>query len=650
MCGICGFVDLSNNYDSLSRQIIISEMTDTLIHRGPDDVGYWHDKNKGVSLGHRRLSIVDLSVNGAQPMLSSSGRYAIVFNGEIYNHLSLREELIKSGVNISWRGYSDTETLLACIDRWGVKKTFQKSIGMFAVAIVDIEESNLFLVRDRMGEKPLYYGFQNGVLLFASELKAIKKHPNSRCEIDRSALAMQLRYSYIPTPHSIYKDIKKLKAGTILTINLNKPNFQNEILEDPKAYWSLEDVILSSQQKIYSRSSIEAIDALDDLLAKSVQDQMVADVPLGAFLSGGVDSSLIVSLMQSQSSLPIETFTIGFDEEGYNEAVFAKKIANHLGTRHTELYVSSNDALSVVDKLPAIYDEPFSDSSQIPTYLISQMTRKNVTVSLSGDAGDELFAGYNRYLWTRKIWNRIKFLPKPLRKSISFGMTSISPSSWNIILKQFIDTPLPGDKMHKLSSILTSKSPEDCYFKLISHWNNQDNIVIGANNTINPISEINDDLGFNSIEEKMMYLDSIGYLPDDILSKIDRASMNVSLETRVPFLNHHVVEFANRLPLSMKIKNGESKWILKQLLKKYLPSDLIERPKMGFGMPIDIWLRGPLRDWAESLLNKSRIEHEGYLNYVPIKKKWDQHLSGKRNWQFHLWDVLMFQAWLEKNK
>ena len=486
--------------------------------------------------------------------------------------------------------------------------------------------------------------------LFGSELKAINKHPDSIRDIDRNAVALQFRYSYIPTPYSIYKGIKKLKAGTILKINLSKSNIIKEILEEPKTYWSLEDAVINSQKNIYTGSSIEAINDLDGLLGKSVRDQMVADVPLGAFLSGGIDSSLIVSLMQSQSSMPIETFTIGFNEGDYNEAIFAKKIAKHLGTNHTELYVSSNDALSVVDNLPQIYDEPFSDSSQIPTYLISEMTKKNVSVSLSGDAGDELFGGYNRYLWTRKIWSRMKYMPISLRKFISYGIDSVSPSVWNRILRQMVDTPQSGDKMHKLSSILASSSAEDCYLNLISHWNSSDNIVIGANNISTSLTDINNHLDFDSIEEKMMYLDSISYLPDDILSKIDRASMSVSLETRVPFLNHHVVEFANTLPLSMKIKDGESKWILRQLLYKYIPKDLIERPKMGFGMPIDIWLRGPLRDWAESLIEESRIKKEGFLNYEPIRKKWIEHISGKRNWQYHLWDILMFQAWLEKNK
>ena len=650
MCGICGFVDITNRYDQLNRQKIISEMTNTLIHRGPDDKGNWHNIERGVSLGHRRLSIVDLSAHGHQPMLSNSGRYAIVFNGEIYNHLSLRKELQSSGVKISWRGHSDTETLLACIDVWGIEKSVQKSSGMFAIAIFDNKENNLFLVRDRMGEKPLYYGFQNRVFLFASELKAINKHPDSIRDIDRNVLALQFRYSYIPAPYSIYQGIKKLKAGTILKVNLNKSNIIKEILDEPKTYWSLEEVAINAQKNIYTGNSIEAIDDLADLLGKSVNEQMVADVPLGAFLSGGVDSSLIVSLMQSQSSLPIDTFTIGFSEDEYNEAIFAKKIAKHLGTKHTELYVSSNDAMSVIDKLPQIYDEPFSDSSQIPAYLISQMTRKNVSVSLSGDAGDELFGGYNRYLWTRKIWSRIKFMPISLRKFISYGMTSIPPLIWNKILKQILDSPMPGDKVHKLSTILTANSAEDCYFNLISHWNNANDIVIGATGISVPVNDSKNYLNFDSIEQNMMHLDAISYLPDDILAKIDRAAMSVSLETRVPFLNHHVVEFANRLPLSMKIKDGKSKWILRQLLDQYVPRELIERPKMGFAVPIDMWLRGPLRDWAESLLGESRLKKEGFLNYEPIRRKWIEHLSGRRNWQYHLWDILMFQAWLEKNK
>ena len=634
-----------------SREKIISEMTDTLVHRGPDDKGYWHNHSMGLSLGHRRLSIMDLSSNGDQPMRSNSGRYIMVFNGEIYNHTALRQELQNSGLSVNWRGHSDTETLLACIDYWGVEKSIKKCTGMFSIAVFDNEEKDLLLIRDRIGEKPLYYGFQDGIFLFASELKAIKKHPNFVGSINRNALALQLRYSYIPSPYSIYTGIKKLKAGSIIRFSLKKLNISQAKLNQPKSYWSLQDTVLDSKKNIYTGKSRVAIKDLSDWLNKSVQDQMVADVSIGAFLSGGVDSSLIVSLMQSQRALPVETFTIGFTEDSYNEAVFSKKIANHLGTKHTELYVSPNDAISVIDKLPEIYDEPFSDSSQIPTYLVSKMTKKNVSVSLSGDAGDELFGGYNRYLWTRKIWDRIKFLPTPLRKAIAIGMSSIPPSNWDRILKRMShNTSHLGDKIHKLSSVITACSSDEFYINLVSNWKNPNDLVIGAENIPVAINENIDHLNFDSIEQRMMYLDTISYLPDDILTKIDRASMSVSLETRVPFLNHDVIDFAYKLPLSMKIKDGQSKWILRQLLDKYVPRDLIERPKMGFGIPIDEWLRGPLKDWAESLLDESRLKNEGYFNPKLIRIKWNEHQTRKRNWQHHLWDILMFQAWLEKNK
>jgi len=650
MCGICGFVDITNLKDKLHRHRIISEMTNTLIHRGPDDFGYWHHLESGVSLGHRRLSVVDLSSHGHQPMISNNGRFVIIFNGEIYNHLSLRREIIKHGEKVVWRGHSDTETLLACIEIWGIEKTIKRCVGMFAIAIFDIKENTLSLLRDRMGEKPLYYGFHNGNILFASELKAITKHPDFIPNIDRDALSLQFSYSYIPTPYSIYKDINKLKPGTILKVDLKKSNIQKEVFSEPKPYWSLEEISINAQKKIYTGSSDKAKDDLNELLIQSVKTQMEADVPIGAFLSGGIDSSLIVSIMQSQSSKPIDTFTIGFSEDGFDEAIFAKKIAKHLGTNHTELYVTSQDALDVIQKLPQLYDEPFSDSSQIPAYLISEMTKKNVSVSLSGDAGDELFGGYNRYLWTKKIWSKIKFMPIPLRKLISYGLESIPPTTWDTFLKNIVDISAPGDKIHKVATVINAKSLEDCYFNLISHWHSSNNIVIGASNIIAPVMDKKNHLDLGSIEQNMMYLDSISYLPDDILTKVDRAAMSVSLETRVPFLNHHVVEFANHLPLSMKIKDGQSKWILKQLLDQYIPRKLVERPKMGFGVPIDVWLRGPLRDWAESLLDESRLKEEGFLKHEPIRRKWSEHLSGKQNWQHHLWDILMFQAWLESHK
>lgn len=649
MCGIVGFFGKEYGYSQSTKGVIL-KMTEEIKHRGPDDVGFWCDKDSGLCLGHRRLSIIDLSSHGHQPMTSYSDRYVIAFNGEIYNHLLLRESLNKSGTNIAWHGHSDTETLLACIDSWGLEKTIKKCSGMFAIALFDKKDNSIYLVRDRMGEKPLYYGVQNGVFLFGSELKALKKHPAFLGEIDRSALALQLKYSYIPTPYSIYKGIKKLIPGTILKVGtcIKYPNI--ETLASPKTFWSLKEVAINAQSNIYTGNEIQAVNDLDILLSQSVKGQMEADVPLGAFLSGGIDSSLIVSLMQSQSSQPVETFTIGFEEEGYNEALYAKQIAHHLGTKHTELYVSAQQAMDVIPKLSNLYDEPFSDSSQIPTYLVSAMTKKTVTVSLSGDAGDELFGGYNRYLWNKKIWNKVKYMPLSVRKFIKWGMTSVSPMVWNKILRQLVSMPLPGDKIHKLANILPAKSAEDLYFQLISHWQNLDNVVIAEGRSVAAIENNITRLDLGSIEQNMMYLDSISYLPDDILTKVDRAAMGVSLETRIPFLDHHVVEFAYQLPLLMKIKNGESKWILKQVLDKYIPRHLMERPKMGFGVPIDSWLRGPLRDWAESLLDESRLKQEGFFHAEPIRKKWYEHMSGNRNWQHHLWDVLMFQSWLDNQR
>ena len=622
-------------------------MISAIRHRGPDDEGFWHESEFNVCFGHRRLSIVDLSSHGHQPMVSYSDRYVIVFNGEIYNHLLLRENLKSSGVDIAWRGHSDTETLLACIDTWGLEKTIKKCSGMFAIALFDKKDNSIYLVRDRMGEKPLYYGVQNGVFLFGSELKALKKHPAFQGEIDRNSLALQLKYNYIPTPYSIYKDIKKLIPGTILKVDASNKHANIEAIGSPIAFWSLKEVAINAQSNIYTGNAIEAVNDLDKLLSQSVKGQMEADVPLGAFLSGGIDSSLIVSLMQSQSLSPVETFSIGFEEEGYNEAVYAKQIAQHLDTKHTELYVSAQDAMNVIPKLSSLYDEPFSDSSQIPIYLVSAMTKESVTVSLSGDAGDELFGGYNRYIWTRKIWNKVKYMPPSVRSFIAWGMTSVSPMVWNKILRQIVSMPLPGDKIHKLANILPAKSAEDFYFHLISHWHDVNNVVIGAKCSVAPVVSSSTRLDLGGIEQNMMYLDSISYLPDDILTKVDRAAMGVSLETRIPFLDHHVVEFAYQLPLSMKIQNGESKWILKQVLDKYIPRELMERPKMGFGVPIDSWLRGPLRDWAESLLDESRLKQEGFFHAEPIRQKWNEHLSGSRNWQHHLWDVLMFQSWLE---
>ncbi len=616
-------------------------------HRGPDDYGVWYDSTRGIGFSHRRLSILDLSPLGHQPMHSKSDRYVIVFNGEIYNHIELRDNLEAEFDNIVWNGHSDTETILKSVDLIGVESTIKSLNGMFAIALWDKQEHKLILSRDRMGEKPLYYGWQNDTFFFGSELKPFKKHSSFLNEIDKEALSLYFRYNYIPAPYSIYKGIRKLMPGSILTVSLDAVDIQI------KKYWSLKDVV-SKKNISENIGEIDCINELEKLLKDSIEKQMLSDVPLGAFLSGGVDSSTIVGIMQSLSKRPVKTFTIGFNEKSYNEADHAKQIAKYLGTDHTELYVSPEDSLNVIPKLPYIYDEPFSDSSQIPTYLVTKLARENVTVALSGDAGDELFAGYNRYVLAHNSWAKIERLPMAVRLFISSVILFVSSEQWNniysvlqwIIPKKFRMENF-GDKIHKVATVLTSKSQSDLYNRLISHWRDEDGLVNGVDvlagydlSTFDTYSDI----------ESMMALDSLTYLPDDILVKVDRAAMSNSLETRVPFLDYRIVEFAWRVPLKFKIKNGQGKWLLRQVLYKYVPKELIERPKMGFGVPIDSWLRGPLREWAEDLLDENKIIQDGLLNPKPIRKKWEEHLSGARNWQYHLWDVLMFQAWYRINK
>lgn len=653
MCGISGFLG-SGGVPPGEWPSLLERMGNALAHRGPDDSGVWMDSDARVGLAHRRLSIVDLSPAGHQPMLSASGRYVIVFNGEIYNHIELRKELIASpacGSRVfGWRGHSDTETLLAGFDVWGVEATLKKSVGMFALALWDKQERELVLARDRMGEKPLYYGWRNGVFLFGSELKAIKVHPAFAGEIDRNALALLLRHNYIPAPYSIYKGIRKLPPGTLLRVNA-----ASDATGHPVAYWSFREAAEGGLANPFAGSDAEAVEALETLLRRSISGQMLADVPLGAFLSGGVDSSTVVALMQTQSSRPVKTFTIGFDEAAYNEAEHAKALARHLGTEHTELYVSPEQTMEAIPLLPTLYDEPFSDSSQIPTYLVSQLTRKHVTVSLSGDAGDELFGGYTRYLFASAFWRWNGKLPGPARSSLASLLSAVSPSSWDTaygtlspILPRRLRSTHFGHKIHKLAEILAARSADDVYDGLISHWKHPASVVAGAPDFPTLMSLLINSPKLNCFEHRMMAADSLTYLPDDILVKVDRAAMGVALETRVPLLDYRVVEFAWQLPLHMKIRNGESKWILRQVLYRYVPKELIERPKMGFGVPIDYWLRGPLRDWAESLLSEQRLQREGYLHAEPIRRKWDEHQSGQHNWQYHLWDVLMFQAWLEQ--
>ena len=626
-------------------------MVSKLIHRGPDSNGVWVDGHNGIALGHSRLAILDLSIAGHQPMESACKRFVLAFNGEIYNHLAIRKNLAREGYDFSWRGHSDTETLVAAISVWGVKKTLQESLGMFALALWDRHEMSLTLARDRMGEKPIYYGWQGNAFIFGSELDAIKAHPQFENTIDRDSLCLLLRHNTISSPHSIYKGISKLSPGAILTFS-SKNN-----TTDLDTYWSMKSVVSVGVQNPFNGSQDDAVSDLETLLSSAVFDQMQSDVPLGAFLSGGIDSSTIVSLMQSQSLKKINSFSIGFSEKEYDEAQQAKAIAKHLGTEHTELYITSSDALSVIPQLPKMFDEPFADSSQIPTYLVSQLAKKHVDVALTGDGGDELFGGYNRHIWIKSIWSKIRHLPLFVRRLIFFAITSLSPASWNQFFKmcsavfpQRFKVSQPGDKMYKLANVILAETPVEMYRSLVSHWNKPDSIVLGSNEPKTKLSDFSELPNLYDIEQRVMFLDTITYMPDDILTKVDRAAMAVSLETRVPMLDQRVVEFAWSLPLNYKIRNGQGKWILRELLSKYVPRELVDQPKMGFGVPLHNWLRGPLLDWSQNLLDPIKLRNQGYFNAEAVPKKWNEHLSGKRDWQHHLWDILMFQAWLDENQ
>lgn len=651
MCGIAGVLSASFLPNGIEE--ILKQAGSAIAHRGPDDMGVWVDKDASIGFVHRRLSIIDLSPAGHQPMISATGRFVIIFNGEIYNHLDLREELEKCGRAPNWRGHADTESLLAAFECWGVEATLKKTVGMFAIALWDRQDRKLTLARDRMGEKPLYYGFFGGLLAFGSELKALRKIPGFKGEINRDVLGLLMRHNYVPAPYSIYHDIAKLPPGTWLEFTPEILNRKEKPV--PFVYWSAKEAALTGVADSYQfTSDAEAVNALEKTLKQSVSGQMMADVPLGAFLSGGVDSSTVVALMQAQSNRPVKTFSIGFNEKEYDEAFFASEVARHLGTAHTELYVSPEDAMNVIPKLPTIYDEPFSDSSQIPTFLISKLARQQVTVSLSGDGGDELFCGYNRYAFAEGIWGKVSSIPTGLRKIIAQAILLVPPSNWDQMYS-LISSVIPrkhrllalGNKLHKGATFLGCESGASLYRSVVTHWQPEE-IVLNMREPDTQLTHFNPQ-GLSSLVEQMMFLDSISYLPDDILVKVDRAAMSVSLETRVPLIDHRVYEFAWRLPMHYKVRNGDTKWLLRQLLYKYVPRELIDRPKMGFGVPIDSWLRGPLRDWAENLLDESRLKREGFFNPMPIRQKWLEHSSGKRNWQYHLWDILMFQAWLESN-
>lgn len=649
MCGIAGLLDTTHQLDEQELTATVLEMANALYHRGPDDGGTWADPRTGIALGHRRLSIVDVSPLGHQPMGSACGRYVVSFNGEIYNFQRLRRELQETCV---FRGHSDTEVLLAAVSRYGVHEAVQRFNGMFAFALWDRETRRLHLVRDRAGEKPLYYGWLGGAFVFASELKAVRRHPGFSARLNRDAIALYLRHNYIPAPYTIYADVKKVQPGTIVTLTRAAGTWST----DTTPYWSAKQCAEAGLDDPFRGSIHEAVDALDDLLRDAVRMRMVADVPLGAFLSGGIDSSTIVALMQRHSRTPVRTFTIGFHEEGYNEAIHAKAVADHLGTDHVELYVRPEEALAVIPRLPALYDEPFSDSSQIPTYLLAALTRRHVTVSLSGDGGDELFGGYDRYVQGMKLWRLLGRCPSWLRRPGGTMLTALSPHTWDRLTQWIPNGSVPflsknpGYRLHKLGDLLSSADPEGMYRGLVSHWRQPARIVHGA---VEPPTVLTDParwLRADGLAERMMHLDLESYLPDDILVKVDRATMGVSLEARIPMLDHRVIEFAWRLPVAWKMQDGIGKWILKQVLYRYVPQPLLERPKMGFGVPLDLWLRGPLREWAESLLDERRLREDGIFDPAPIRQTWAEHVAGLQNWQYHLWDVLVLQSWLTETK
>lgn len=651
MCGINGFFSKSlNTYNN-----IITEMNKAISHRGPDTNGKWEDKNSGIVLGHQRLSIIDITSAGNQPMQSFSKRYILTFNGEIYNHLEIRNELEINNSKKIWRGNSDTETLIEAIDFWGIEITLKKIEGMFAFGLWDKKKHSLILARDRIGEKPLYYGWQgegiNKVFLFGSELKALKVHPEFKGEINRDTIALQLRYNCIPAPYSIYKNIYKLQPGYYL--ELKEDDLKKGLIPNTINYWSLKNCAIYGNINQIKLSDVDFQKDLERQLKLSVKKQMMSDVPLGAFLSGGIDSSLIVALMQSESIKSINTFTIGFSENEYNEALYAKKIANHLGTNHTELYVSSKNALEVIPQLPTIYDEPFSDSSQIPTIILSKLAKKHVKVALSGDAGDELFCGYNRYLISKNFSNTLNLIPLNLRKILASAIKVIPSQNWlklSKFLPKYNQYNNFGDKLHKGADVLGARTQFDLYYMLRSHWHDPSEITKNCNEPKTILNKLNAEVKNLNSQEQMMILDMLTYLPDDILVKLDRAAMSSSIETRVPFLDHKLIEYSWQIPHSLKFRNRQGKWILRKILNQYVPKKYFDRPKMGFGVPIDSWLRGPLKDWAENLLNEKKLRQEGYFNEKLIKDKWIEHQSGKKNWQYQLWDILMFQSWLEINK
>lgn len=648
MCGITGYVEFSRKFSAQKHRDVVTSMADRMHHRGPDSGGIWIDEARGVALGHRRLAIVDLTEEGHQPMKSADGRYVIVYNGEVYNFPVMRQELESRGH--VFRGTSDTEVILAAITEWGLESAITRFNGMFAFALWDTQKAYLHLVRDRLGIKPLYYGWAGETFLFGSELKALCQHPHFTSEVDRDSLTLYLRYGYIPAPYTIYKGIHKLEAARILTLNSAR---EMNLL----SYWSAQEVAQSGvESPVPATSSETAIEQLETLLLDAVKIRMIADVPLGAFLSGGIDSSTVVALMQEQSTTPVKTFSIGFFEEKYNEAHHAKAVAEHLKTDHTELYVEAKSLQDIIPRLPELYDEPFADPSQIPTFIVSQLTRNYVTVSLSGDGGDELFAGYPRYRNIDRFWQKLQQAPGFGRNLMAYGLSAVPANTWHLLfslpglsLPSMISRTLRDDRIQPFVKVLRSSEPQTAHHYMVSHWKSPALAVVNGKEPVSHLTNRESWIRNSAFIEWMQAIDIATYLVDDLLVKVDRASMGVSLEARVPLLDHRVVEFVWRIPYALKFHEGNSKWILRQILYRRVPRQLIERPNQGFEIPLQQWLRTSLRDWAENLLDDRKLKDAGYLEPKLIRQYWEDHQRGNNDWGYLLWDVLMFQAWLDAN-